>query len=214
MRAAIPKMRKIPAQYRSLPSAKRLEEANSKFDEAASALVTDNRATRAAGKRFTAEMQEQAERLSIAQQRLKEAEADFDSATGGSEPVVLTPLVIKKVQQSFLPDQQSEALGLIEKECGRNLPFSAGDSAEGLERVRLAVIKLAGGILEELQRQIDIARVDWRDVLSSAEYPEASGMGFVEYNNLDERNRNEIKARDRQQYVAWLGEEGMALPDS
>ena len=207
-------MRKIPAQYRNLPSAKRLEEAKSTFDDAASALVTANRAARAAGKRFTAEMQEQAERLSIAQQRLKEAEADFDLATGGPEPVALTPLVIKKVRQSFLPDQQLEALGLLEKECGRNLPLSEGDIAQDLERVRLAVIKLAGGSLAELLRQIDIARVDWRDVLSSAEYPEASGMGFVEYNNLEVRNRNQIKARDRQQYVAWLGEEGTALPDS
>jgi len=207
-------MRKIPAQYRNLPSARRLEEAKSKFDDAASALVTANTAARAAGKRFTAEMQEQAERLSLAQQRLKEAEADFDSATGGPEPVVLTPLVIKKVRQLFPPDQQSEAISLLEKECGHNLPFSEGDSAQDLERVRLAVIKLTGGSLAELQRQIDIARVDWRDVLSAAEYPEASGMGFVQYSNLDERTRNEIKMRDRQQYVAWLGEEGIALPDS
>jgi len=207
-------MRKIPAQYRNLPSAKRLEEAKSKFDDAAGALVSANRAARAAGKRFTAEMQEQAERLSIAQQRLKEAEGEFDSATGGPEPVALTPPVIKKVRQLFPPDQQSEAISLLEKECGRNLPFSEDDSAQGLERVRLAVIKLAGGNLAELLRQIDIARVDWRDVLSSAEYPEASRMGFVEYNNLDERNRNEIKARDRQQYVDWLGEEGITLSDS
>jgi hypothetical protein len=206
-------MRKIPAQYRNLPSAKRLEEAKSKFDEAAGALVTANRAARAAGKRFTAEMQEQADRLSIAQQRLKEAEADFDSATGGPEPVAFTPLVMKKVQQLFPPDQQSEAIGLLEKECGRNLPLCEGDSSQDLERVRLAVIKLAGGSLAELQRQINIASVDWRDVLNSAEYPEASVMGFVEYNNLDELSRNEIKARDRQQYVAWLGEEDITLLD-
>ena len=199
-------MSKIPEQYRNLPSAKQLEEARSKFDDAASALVTSNRAARAAGKRFTAEMQEQAERLSIAQQRLKEAEADFDSVTGGPEPVALTPLVIKKVRQLFPPDQQSDAISLLEKECGRNLPFSEDDRAQDLERVRLAVIKLTGGSLAELQRQIDIARVDWRDVLSSAEYPEASGMGFDQYSNLDERTRNEIKVRDRQQYVDWLGE--------
>jgi len=200
-------MREIPDQFRNLPSAKRLQEARSRFDAAASALVAANRAARAEGKLFIPEMQEHAERLSAAQQQLKEAETDFDLATGGPEPVELTPLVVKKVRQSFAPDQQSEAIRSLEKECGRNLPFSEGDSAQDLERLRLAVVKLTGGSLTELHRQIDIAKVDWRDVLNSAEYPEQSGMGFVEYSKLGEGTRNEVKARDRQQYEAWLNEE-------
>lgn len=200
-------MRKIPDQYRHLPSAKRLEEAQSEFDAAASALVAANRSARAVGKLFTPEIQEHAERLSTSQQRLKEAEADFDLATGGPEPVELTTLVIKKVRQSFPPDQQSEAIRLLEKECARNLPFSEDDSAQDLERVRLAVVKAAGGSLAELRRQIGVAKRDWRDVINSAEYSEAARLGLVEYSKLDQEARSELEARDRQQYVAWLREE-------
>jgi hypothetical protein len=200
-------MRKIPGHYRHLPSAKRLQEAQSEFDTAASALVAANRSARAAGKKFTPEMQEHAERLSSSQQRLKEAEADFDLATGGPEPVELTPLVIRKVRQSFPPEQQLEAIHLLEKECSRNLPFSEDDSAQDLERVRLAVVKVARGSLAELGRQIGVAKRDWRDVLNSAEYPEASRLGLAEYGKLPERARGEMQARDRQQYLAWLREE-------
>jgi hypothetical protein len=199
-------MRKISSQYRHLPSAKRLQEAQSEFDAAASALVAANRSARAEGKTYIPEMQEHAERLSASQQRLKEAEADFDFATGGPELVELTPLVIKKVRQSFPPDQQSAAIHLLEKECSRNLPFSEDDSAQDLERVRLAVLKVARGSLVELRRQIDVAKRDWRDVLNSAEYPEASRLGLVEYRKLPQAARSKLQARDRQQYVAWLQE--------
>jgi hypothetical protein len=193
--------------YRNSASAKRLEEAQAEFEAAASALVAANRSARAEGKQFTPEMRERAERLNTVQQRLKEAEADFDLVTGGPEPVELTPLVIRKVRKLFPPNEQSDVIRLLEKECARNLPFSEDDTAQDLERVRLAVLKLAGGRLLELRRQIEVAKRDWRDVLNAAEYPEGSRLGLVEYGKLAPEARSEIDARDKQQHLAWLQEE-------
>jgi hypothetical protein len=59
-----------------------------------------------------------------------------------------------------LADQDLVSTVLIE-ECGDNL---ATDSAT-IERIRFAVLKLSGGDLNALQRAIDQAKSDWRDVL-------------------------------------------------
>ena len=46
-------------------------------------------------------------------------------------------------------------------------------------RVQLAVLKLAAGRLDELRREIETARRDYRDVLAPAEYPRYSReIGF------------------------------------
>jgi hypothetical protein len=177
-------LRKIPNQYRNLT----------------------------AGKRFIPEMHKAAERLSASQQKLQEAEAAFDLATGGPEPVELTPLVLRKVEQSFPSDQELEVISVLKKECADNLPFCGDDTAQDLARVRLAVVKNAGRNFAELHRQIELAKPDWRDVLSSAEYPEASKMGFVTYSKLDKESRTGVEARDRQQYEAWLREENDPHP--
>ena len=78
--------------------------------------------------------------------------------------------------------------------------------------MRLAVVKAARGSLAELRIQITIAKRDWRDVINSAEYPEAVRMGLAEYSKLDEKVRCELEARDRQQYLAWLREGEEADP--
>jgi hypothetical protein len=84
------------------------------------------------------------------------------------------------------------------------LPFVTTD--ESLDRVRLAAIKIAKGDLAELRRQVDVAKVDWRDVINAAEYPESSALGLVGFGKLDKKAQQELQARDREQYVTWLGE--------
>ncbi len=181
-----------------------LEQAQADFEAAARHLVEANRKARTAGHRYTPEVGAAAERLTAVQQQLQQAKADYDLAMGGSEPVELTESVTRKVKQLFPAHEQAEAIRLLEKECGRNLPFHEDDNARGLERVRLAVLKLAGGNLSGLRQQIEVAKGDWRDVLNMAEYPETSGMGLVEFSRLDEESRRELEERDRQQYEEWL----------
>jgi hypothetical protein len=53
---------------------------------------------------------------------------------------------------------------LLTDECGPNLT----QDSELLERIRFAVLKLSHGDLNALRRAIDLAKLDWRDVLVSA----------------------------------------------
>ena len=52
--------------------------------------------------------------------------------------------------------------------CGADLPLWIPADPRGLERVRFAALKLSNGDLGELRRAVEIARVDWSDVLVAA----------------------------------------------
>lgn len=197
-------MRKIAKEHKHLPAAKRVEAAQAAFEAAAAALSAANRAAHAAGRKITEELQEKAIAIELAQKQLQEAEAEFDRAIGEPKPVALTGFVLEKLRETFAPQFQDEAIRALETGLTFHLPFVV--TAAELERVRLAVIKVAAGDLEELRRQVNVAQIDWRDVINDAEYPEASSMSLTDYANLDEKDKHDITTRDRQQYISWLGE--------
>ena len=198
-------MREIPEKYKDSGAGKALKEAQEEFLKASQELLDANRTARAGNYASTAEVESKTSSLLEAEERMKAAEAAFDLVTGGPEPVSLTEAVRQKVRQSFTPEQQAEVTRLLERECANNLPFSDIGTDEGLERIRLDVLKLADGSAAELRKQIAAAKRDWRDVISAAEYPEAFRLGLLEYTKLDEKTREQIKKRDRKQYLAWLG---------
>lgn len=70
-------------------------------------------------------------------------------------------------------------------------------------RVRAAVLKLAAGRLEQLRREVDTAKRDYRDVLAGAEYPgyfrRVPGPGSLP---ADEEKR--IIDADWRQYQEWF----------
>jgi len=189
-------------------SAKRkLARAQAEFDVTARAMLEGSRAARASGKKISPEMLLAANQNSAALQKLLHAKHDVEQATGGPESVELTELVHRKICQLFSGKDQSEAILTLEKQCGRGLPFHESAAPRDLERVRLAVLKLSDGNLSELRKHVDVARIDWRDVLVFAEQPEAFKMGLVEYSDLAPAKKAEIDARDRQQYDLWLRNE-------
>jgi hypothetical protein len=65
----------------------------------------------------------------------------------------------------FPPDQQENVRVLLRDECGDNLPFQKGLSAEGYDPIRLAVLKLSNRDMQKLQVAVRLANSDWRDVL-------------------------------------------------
>ena len=73
-----------------------------------------------------------------------------------------------------------------------------------LARVRLAALKLAAGNLDALRRHIGDAKVDFRDVLLAAEYPQAGRM-WGRINELSPEKRQAIYNADWKQYEEWLG---------
>jgi hypothetical protein len=183
---------------------KDLARAKSEFDVAASAFVAANRAARASGKMLTPEMEAAGEQLERAQERLSLAKSSLKRATGGPPPVPLTESVSRKVRSLFPTEQHADAIHLLEKECGRNLPFNEDADPQGVERVRLAVVKLSHGSLAELRNQVDVAKRDWRDVLMLAERPEAMRFGLFDLDKLDAESRAALNARDQKQYDDWL----------
>jgi len=70
-------------------------------------------------------------------------------------------------------------------------------------RVQLAVLKVADRDLDKLQRVIEAAARDYRDVLVAAEYPEywrrTSSVA-----NPAAIDREEVIDRDWEQYQSWL----------
>ena len=142
------------------------DEARRQFEAAARELVEANKRARVAGKNVTDEMHSAAQRLDEAQDKLRLAESIDDRQF---EPVALTKIVLTKIERTFAPQDRQEAMSLLVNECGRNLPFKADATPESLEQIRLAVIKLANGDLVELQRQVQTAKIDYRDVIAAAE---------------------------------------------
>jgi len=104
--------------------------------------------------------------------------------------------VIRIVQRDF-PGKQFDAVISILNEYG------AEDYQRGVHRVRLAALKLAGGDLQALRRQIDVAKRDYRDVLALAEYPEYM-QKVPPSENLAEAERERIIRADWMQYQSWL----------
>ena len=104
-------------------------------------------------------------------------------------------LVIKKLHDCF-PDQgaASNALALLDE---------YGDEQKEPYRVQLAMIKLSGGRLDTLRDLVATARIDYRDVLAGAEYPEQM-RSFASRFNTPEEEIKAIEQRDLDQYQRWL----------
>jgi hypothetical protein len=133
---------------------------------------------------------------------LRQAEDALPNATARPEPVELTELVLRKVRGAFSGDEQAEAIRMLENDCIS--PFYESGDAQKLERLRLAAVKQSGRSLERLGVQIGIANSDWRNLLSSAEYPTERDINM---SKLDEEAQRKVRARDRKQYEDWLQQE-------
>ena len=176
-------------------------EARLQFDAAAREFIEINNRAREAGEATNPEVEAAIQRLNVAQEKMQHAQAAVDRKF---EPVALTSLVERKVNDTFAAPDRRAAIDLLINECGRNLPFKNDAIPKHLEQIRLAVLKLANGNLEQLRRHIQTAKSDWRDVILFAESPEFMRTGIVEFYRRDERSQAAVTQRDRQQYVAWL----------
>lgn len=171
------------------------------FEEAARKLHELNREL--GGTNDFSKLEAAAARLGELQNELMKAEtaAETDRVY---EMAPLTDLINRKIRETFPSKDQAEVISLLERECGRNLPGNDPANLTNLEHIRLAVIKLADGRLDELRRQISIAKEDYREVLIRAETPEALAFGLVDLMHTDAKTRDEIESRDREQFQAWL----------
>ena len=86
----------------------------------------------------------------------------------------LTPAVVQKIEALFPPENWELVGRLIAERCGADLRLSTymGPDPSGFDRIRFAVLKLSGGDLERLRREIEGAHFDWRDTLMAAGFGE------------------------------------------
>ena len=70
-------------------------------------------------------------------------------------------------------------------------------------RVRLAALKEARGHVGRLRQQVSWAKMDYRDVLSAAEYPQASRK-WGRMKKMTDEEQQKIYDADFRQYQEWL----------
>jgi len=77
----------------------------------------------------------------------------------------LSPRTQQVLEKLFEPEDRVEGARQLTEECGNNLPFCSGYDELKMERIRFAVLRISIGYTDELQKAIDLAQRDWRDVL-------------------------------------------------
>lgn len=72
----------------------------------------------------------------------------------------------------LFPTAQEKVAEILVRECGNNLPLLEKADALALERLRFAVLRLSEGRFDKLRSAIELAKVDWRDLLLAAGFGE------------------------------------------
>ncbi|HLC05450.1 MAG TPA: hypothetical protein VJK02_20630 [Anaerolineales bacterium] len=82
-----------------------------------------------------------------------------------------------RIRQLFPSDLHPSVAEILEHECGNNLPFLEPPDASALERFHFAALTLRTGSLNGLRDAVDLAKINWRDLLvaaSEADSPNAN----------------------------------------
>ena len=105
-------------------------------------------------------------------------------------------LMLAKLSALFPSDERPGVLAVLDT-------FES-DDPQGRARVQLAILKLSAGRAERVPSLVKLAKLDYRDILSPAEYPRQDALGFTAVGALSETERHRMVQEDRAQYLAWL----------
>lgn len=86
----------------------------------------------------------------------------------------LSPETRRRLDLVFRPEYRADAEALLVERCGNNLPFCEQANVFELERLRFAALKLSEGNLSKLRSAVDLANVDWRDLLMAAGFGDST----------------------------------------
>jgi hypothetical protein len=111
-------------------------------------------------------------------------------------PSVTATDVTRIVRRDFPPEQFQTVMSILEE-------YGDEKWMQEKPRVQLAVLKLAESNIQELRHAIETAKLDWRDVLSAAEYPLYIKKVF-QIKSLSEEDKRQIIESDWRQYNEWL----------
>jgi len=68
----------------------------------------------------------------------------------------------------FAPDDVGSVERILAERCGATLPGISPGHPDLIERIQLAAIRLSAGRLDGLNKAVDLAALDWRDLLVAA----------------------------------------------
>lgn len=111
-------------------------------------------------------------------------------------PRVTAADVERVVRRDFLADEYGTVMATLSEYGRGKWEF---DSA----RVQLAALKMADGSLQKLRAAIELAKCDFRDALTAAEYPSHWKM-ISQLRTLSLEEQSRIINSDWQQYEEWL----------
>lgn len=77
----------------------------------------------------------------------------------------LSPETRRRVELVFRGDDARVAAEMLERECGNNVPFCEDSDSVQMERIRFAALKVSEGKVEMLRQAVELAKLDWRDLL-------------------------------------------------
>jgi hypothetical protein len=104
-------------------------------------------------------------------------------------------LVIEKAKQCFPNEDPQKIIAILDE-------YGTDSNERDRERVQIAILKLSGENIDHLHMHVSMAKRDYRDILAYAEYPEE--MSDFTGKISDQETVNNIRKRDRQQYLNWL----------
>jgi hypothetical protein len=87
----------------------------------------------------------------------------------------LSPLVEERLRLLFPPSERDNARGLLVEQCATNIP---NWKSANLNRLRCAVLKISDGDLDRLRQAIETAKIDFRDVLTAADFAGAESYKY------------------------------------
>ena len=78
----------------------------------------------------------------------------------------------------------------------------ASESKRGRNRVYASILKLSNGNIEELIKNVELANKDFRDIISTAEYPNYLEDAFK--NDLTKEKEKQLIEEDWKQFKKWI----------
>jgi len=106
---------------------------------------------------------------------------------------------LRKIKKMWPDADTQEILNLLNE-------YGTESYETGQTRVQLGILKLSGGDLKRLPDLVKMAKVDWRDILAYAEYPEEMRTPPAKMRDMPKEESQSIRERDRRQYEKWLKE--------
>ncbi len=83
-------------------------------------------------------------------------------------PIPLSDRTTRLAQALFEEPLRTRVVDALVESVSENIPFCEDRDAEGMERIRFAVMKLIHEDEKNFSQALDLARIDWRDLFMSA----------------------------------------------